>query len=152
MGSCVKSKPAAKITKTVTLPPLTTGTPSTMGNKGKKSGNRTGEKTKKKKKESPIQPLSGEVNEMSKIDCPAAVNKILTQKISQHQTEADSPATGLLSSTGVSGRRDKEAEFLKKVHELAKEERANQLRWYTVYVVIMYALFTILSLYHIYVG
>ena len=126
MSSCGQSAPPAKITKTVTLPPLAAG----MSGKGKNSGEKSVLKARKKKKKEPSSlSLTGRADEVSSIDCPAAVSKILTQKTSQQQMTA-SHTTGQLSCNGGTSRRDREARFLKRVGQIAKEEKANRLRWY----------------------
>ena len=117
-----KSTPPAKLTKTVTLPPLTHLQPGASG-KGKKSG----EKLKTKKKKDPSTKYSAR-GDTVKIECPAAVSKLLTQK-SSHQSLVSDQHSGDLSTTSGSGRHEREANFLKRVGQIAKEERANKLRW-----------------------
>ena len=117
--------PAAKPTKTVTLPPLQ---PRLGSSKGEKSGEKAATKTKKKKEQST---KSSAVEKAAKIDCPAAVSRLLTQKSSGQGLASDpySGSTMLSSLPGGSGRHEREAKFLKRVDQIAKEERANKLRW-----------------------
>ena len=64
-----------------------------------------------------------------KIDTPAAVNKLLTQRSSHKYIVSSTGQDG----GGVVNRQSKQAEFLKKVRQTADEERANRLRWSVLY-------------------
>ena len=122
---CSKSTPPAKLTKTVALPPLSHLQPG-PGRKRMKSGEKTGAKTKKKK----LSTKSSTGEDPMKIDCPAVVSRLLTQKSSHQRLVSDSYSETLSSPGGGSDRRhEREGKFLKRVGQIAKEERANKLRW-----------------------
>ena len=121
---CSKSTPPAKLTKTVALPPLSHLQPG-PGSKRKKSGEKTGAKTKKKE----LSTKSSTGEDPIRIDCPAVVSRLLTQKPSHQLLVSDSHPEALSSPGGGSDRHEREGKFLKRVGQIAKEERANKLRW-----------------------
>ncbi|CAI8001630.1 Cilia- and flagella-associated protein 221 [Geodia barretti] len=123
---CSKSTPPAKLTKTVALPPLSHLQPG-PGSKRKKSGEKTGAKTKKKE----LSTKSSTGEDPIRIDCPAVVSRLLTQKPSHQLLVSDSHPEALSSPGGGSDRHEREGKFLKRVGQIAKEERANKLRWVT---------------------
>ena len=121
---CSKSTPPAKLTKTVALPPLSHLQPG-PGSKRKKSGEKTGAKTKRKE----LSTKSSTGEDPIRIDCPAVVSRLLTQKPSHQLLVSDSHPEALSSPGGGSDRHEREGKFLKRVGRIAKEERANKLRW-----------------------
>ena len=104
----------AKLTKTVTLPPLNSKDQSTKIK-------RRGVSAAKKKGELSTGVGASKTENSIKLNTPASVSKILTQKSSRQL------CTGSMAKTG---RPLTETKFLQKVRKIANEERANRLRWY----------------------
>jgi hypothetical protein len=126
VGSRVQLKipPASRLTKTISLPPLTDTLPSGEGSKEKKSG-----RTKKQRRGVKSTKATSPGEEMLIVNTPAAVSKILTQKSSHHNVT--SPEEWSAATSAARNRQKRETEFLRRVQQAAKDERANRLRWVT---------------------
>lgn len=121
--------PAAKLTRSLTLPPLTDSKSTGLNNKTTSEGKK--EKPFKSNLKKTTKSISAKERLTVKIDCPAAVSKLLIQKLSHQQDLSISQSEGFgLSGVDDGGREEKEANFLRRVDQIAKEERANRLRWY----------------------
>ena len=127
VGSGLQSNLPAKLTKTIALPPLRRS--QNDGGQLKKKDKKNIEKDSAKiKKKSRIRGTTTREDTI-KIDTPAAVNKLLTQRSSHKYIVSSTGQDG----GGVVNRQSKQAEFLKKVRQTADEERANRLRWSVLY-------------------
>ena len=121
----MKSIPPAKLTKTIALPPLHKSRSQTdKGQLKKKTKTNSVKEGETKKKREVLNKTATSSGTVCKMNTPAAVNKLLTQRSSHKHV-----ASGTQQEMGVSNRQTRESEFLKRVRQNAKEERANRLRW-----------------------